>query len=186
MTRLYQLGLIAILGLFVVSCGGGSNLTDTEAPVVLTIEVAEYVPDVDICQSAGVDLTIDSMSVNSTPKSPGTVLGSSADVLINRWVITPVRDDGGTMASPQWTYDLTVLVAAGGSADLSDFRIYPAEFYDLEPLVNLRPENGGVDPETGRRNIRQKLMLQLFGETIAGKRVSTVPIPIAFNFTCLN
>lgn len=186
MTRLCQLGLIAILGTVAVSCGGGSNLADTEAPVVLTVNIDLYNPDIDICQTAGIDVSIDTMTVTSRAKSPDAVLGSNADVLIERWVITPARDDGGTTASPQWTYDQTVYVEAGGEAALSNYRVYPAEFFDVEPLVNLKPENGGFDPETGRSNIREKLMLQMFGKTIAGKRVSTVPVPLPFNFTCFN
>lgn len=186
MKRVCQLGLIAILGVVVVSCGGGSNLTDSEAPVVLTVDVVLYNPDIDICQQSGVDITITNMVVQSTAKSPDVTLGPSADVIIDRWVITPARDDGGSTASPQWTYDQSVYVEGGGRANLENYRVYPAEYFEVEPLVYLMPENGGVDPDTGRRNIRQRLTLQMFGKTISGKSVSTVPSPIAFNFTCLN
>ena len=61
-----------------------------------------------------------------------------------------------------------------------------AEYFDVEPLLWLYPEYGGVDPETGRTNVRQSLTLQLFGRTISGKAVATEPIPVAFNFTCGN
>ena len=53
------------------------------------------------------------------------------------------------------------------------------------PLAYLLPENGGFDPETGNSNIRQSFELQIFGETVSGKSVATVPISIAFNFYCL-
>jgi hypothetical protein len=186
MTPAIRLALIAALTIAVVSCGGGSNLDDTEAPVVLTIEITQYTPDIDICLSEGIDVIVSQMSINSNPKNPGGVLGPNADVLLRRWVVTPARTDGGTVASPQWVYDQTVLVEAGGTADLQNYRVFPSEYFNLEPLVNLRPENGGFDPETGQSNIRQSLRLQIFGETVAGKKVSTVEVPIAFNFTCLN
>lgn len=186
MTPATRLALIAALAVVAVSCGGGSNLDDSESPVVLTIEITEYGPDVDICLSAGVDVIIDTMGISSNPKAPDVALGPNADVLIRRWVITPVRTDGGTTASPQWIYDQTVLVTAGGSANLENYRVFPAEYFDLPPLVHLKPENGGFDPETGQDNIRQTLWLQMFGETVAGKKVSTEEVPIAFNFTCFN
>ena len=186
MTPAFRLGLIAIAAILAVSCGGGTDLDDNESPVVLTIEIEEYSPDIDICLQAGIDVVISQMNINSNAKDPAGVLGPNADVVLQRWVITPSRTDGGTVASPQWIYDQTVLVEAGGNASLENYRIYTSEYFDLEPLVHLLPENGGFDPETGNSNIRQSLRLQIFGETVAGKKVSTVPVPIAFNFTCLN
>ena len=80
---------------------------------------------------------------------------------------------------------LNVYVPAGGSADLSNYRVYPNEFLRELPLSHLLPENGGFDPETGNSNIRQTFELQIFGQTVSGKSVATEPIGIAFNFFCL-
>jgi hypothetical protein len=126
------------------------------------------------------------MSINSRAKAPGGNIGNNQDVNLTRWVVKPYRTDGGATASPEWSYDLAVFVPAGGNADLENYRIYPAEYFDVEPLLWLTPAYGGVDPETGNRNIRQSLTLQLFGRTVSGKAVATEPIPVAFNFTCGN
>ena len=75
-------------------------------------------------------------------------------------------------------------IPAGGSASLSNWRVYPREYLFEVPLLYLHPENGGFDPETGNTNIRQALELQIFGETVSGKNVATEKIPIAFNFFC--
>ena len=40
------------------------------------------------------------------------------------------------------------------------------------------------DPETGARNVRQRFVLQMFGETISGKSVASIPQSIQFNFFC--
>ena len=77
-----------------------------------------------------------------------------------------------------------MFVPAGSQASLSNYRVFPAEYFDIDPLIYLKPENGGFDPVTGNRNIRQSLTLQMFGRTIGGKAIATEPIPIAFNFTC--
>jgi len=186
MKRIPQICILAALALLAASCGGNSTLDDTEAAVVLTVDVVEYNPEIDICLTAGIDVTIEDMTVMSNPKSPGQDLGSNNDVNITRWVITPSRSDGGATASPEWAIDQGIFVPAGGEANLENWRVFPAEYFLQLPLSNLLPENGGFDPETGNRNIRQTLRLQMFGRTVSGKAVSTVPINIAFNFYCFS
>jgi hypothetical protein len=184
MKRIPQLCILAALALLAASCGGNSTLDDSESAVVISVQVTEYNPEIDICGAAGVDVTVSNMTVSSAPKVPGGVLGSNNDVNITRWEITPVRSDGGTTASPEWAIDQGVYVPAGGQTDLLNWRVYPAEYFLQLPLSNLLPENGGYDPETGQRNIRQTLRVQLFGQTISGKAVASTPVNIAFNFYC--
>jgi hypothetical protein len=186
MKRITQICLLAALALLAASCGGNSTLDDTEAAVVLTVEVELYNPEIDICGLAGVDVAIETMNVLSNPKVPGGTLGPANDVNITRWVITPVRSDGGTTASPEWAIDQGIYVPANGEANLENWRVFPAEYFLLLPLSNLLPENGGFDPETGQTNIRQTLRLEMFGRTVSGKAVSTVPVNIAFNFFCVS
>jgi hypothetical protein len=107
------------------------------------------------------------------------------DVNLKRWVITPYRTDGGSTASPQWTYDQVVYVPAGGSASLENYRVYPLHNLSELPLAHLLSENGGVDPETGNTSSRQSFELQIFGQTVSGKNVATIPISIDFKFFCL-
>jgi hypothetical protein len=186
MKRIPQICILAALALLAASCGGNSTLDDTESAVLLTVEVELYNPEVDICNGAGVDVTIDTMNVFSNPKEPGGILGPAQDVNITRWVIRPSRSDGGSTASPEWAIDQGIYIPAGGEVNLENWRVFPAEYFLLLPLSSLFPENGGVDPETGNRNIRQTLELEMFGRTVSGKAVSTVPITIAFNFFCFS
>ena len=186
MKRITSVGVVLAAALVLSSCGGNSTLDDTEAAVFITVAVDEYNPDIDICSylALGIDMTIESLVVTSQAKAPGTTLGAAQDVRLLRWVITPERNDGGTTASPQAIFDQGIIVTAGGSTRLANWRIYPVEFLNEIPLAYLLPENGGIDPETANRNIRQRLVLQLFGETMSGKSVASVPVPIQFNFFC--
>jgi hypothetical protein len=186
MKRITSVGIILAAVLVLGSCGGNSTLDDSEAAVFLTVEIDLYNPDIDVCQylATGQDVAIDRMNVISNPKAPGTSLGNSQDVRIVRWVITPERNDGGTTASPQAIFDQGIIVTAGGTTDLENWRVYPVEYLSEIPLAYLLPENGGVDPETAERNIRQRFVLQMFGETMSGKSVASVPQTIQFNFFC--
>jgi hypothetical protein len=184
MKRIALVFVTLALALVAWSCGGNSTLDNTEAAVFLTIDIEQYSPDVDICLLP-TDIAVESMAIVSEPKNPEASIGSQQDVNLQRWVIRPYRTDGGSTASPEWIYDAAVYVPAGGSAQLENYRVYPLEFLSEVPLAYLLPENGGFDPETGNDNIRQSFELQIYGQTVSGKNVSTVPISIAFNFFCL-
>ena len=184
MKRITPVVVTLALALVVWSCGGSSTLDNSEATVFLTIDISEYTPDIDICLQQS-DLSITTMEIASETKDPTGNASANQDVNLRRWVIRPYRTDGGTTASPEWTYDQAVFVPAGGSASLSNYRVYPLEFLKELPLAYLLPENGGYDPETGNTNIRESFELQIYGQTVSGKNVSTVPVSIGFNFYCL-
>jgi hypothetical protein len=173
--RLYALAILA-LGALIVGCSGGNHSADTEAPVILSVDITGGPADLNI--SCDPDLTISSMSIKSQAKAPNATLSTQDDVKLTEWVVTPVRTDGGTVASPQWRNYYNVYIPAGGSATLSNYRIYPAEYYRQPPLNQLLPENAGFDKETGSRNIREKLHIEIFGKTVGGAAVS-----VAFDVT---
>ena len=184
MKRFMQLCIILSLGLVVGSCGGSSTLDNTEAAVYLTVDISDYNPEIDVCVQV-TDIAISSMDIESQMKDPDGSSTSQQDVNLKRWVIRPYRTDGGTVASPEWTYDQVVFVPAGGTSSLENYRVYPLEYLSEIPLAYLLPENGGFDPETGNSNIRQSFELQIYGQTVSGKNVATIPVSIAFNFFCL-
>ena len=183
MNRIMQVCIVLALAVVVVSCGGNSSLDNSVATVFLTVDIQENNPDIDICTQVG-DITVSSMSITSSPKDPGGAVSANQDVTLTRWVITPYRTDGGSTASPEWSYDQSVFVPAGGSASLDNYRVYSQLLLNEVPLAYLFPANGGFDPETGNRAIRQSLELQIFGRTVSGKSVATQKVSIDYNFFC--
>jgi len=160
--------------------GGCSNHTaDDEAPVFLSTDMRQGTVDIDI--SVPADVAIPELSIQSHLKGSDQQPTAQQDVYLNEWVVTPSRTDGGTVASPVWHNFLPVYVPAGGTANLQNFRIFPSDYFLQPPLNQLFPENGGHDTETGKRTIRQRLHVEIFGKTVAGRRVSAV-LDINLNF----
>jgi len=173
--RTHRLAIFALIGLGALAMAGcydGNSTADTVAPVFLSEQVQPGPADVDI--SVPADVVIESMTIESHAKSPSVKLSAQDDVLLTDWVITPIRSDGGTVASPQWQNFYSVYVPAGGSASVANYRIFPAEYFQQAPLYQLFPQNGGYDKETNKTNIRQRMHIEIFGKTVAGKAVSLV------------
>ena len=183
MNRIMRVWIVLALAVAVVSCGGNSSLDNSVATVFLTVDIEEHNPDIDVCTQAG-DLVVLRMTITSNPKDPNGSTTANQDVNLTRWVIKPYRTDGGSTASPEWSYDQSVYVPAGGSTDLENYRVYPVGYLSEVPLLYLFPANGGFDPETGNNVIRQSFELQIFGQTVSGKNVATEKVSIDFNFFC--
>ncbi|BCW94279.1 MAG: hypothetical protein KatS3mg007_2173 [Thermoanaerobaculum sp.] len=83
------LGGVAFLG----GCAAGNHSADEEAPVILTVDVRQGVPEWNIANRR--DVTIPQLEIKSQPKAPDTDLGPQDDVILTEWVVTPERADGG-------------------------------------------------------------------------------------------
>jgi hypothetical protein len=185
--RTHRLAVFALIGLgalamAIVGCYDGNSTAETEAPVFLSVDLPSVDPDVIMAE--GLDVTIATMTISSHAKSPSVTLSTQQDVVLDRWVITCIRSDGGTVASPQWQTAFTVYVPASGSANVLNARIFPAENFLQAPLYQLFPGNSGFDKETGNTNIRQILHIEAFGKTVAGKAIS-VTFDVNYNFSFL-
>ncbi len=181
--RTYRLALfvpVALAALVVAGCSA-NDTTKTEAEVFLAVtQIPEGVADVNM--AVPVDVSIPNMTISSKSKSPSGVISQQDDAILSEWVVTCSRTDGGTVASPVWhNFNQTIYVPAGGSTPMQNFRIFPFEYFQQAPLYQLFPANGGFDKETGQTNIRQKLHIEIFGKTVAGKNIS-VTFDVSLNF----
>jgi hypothetical protein len=168
--------LLAGLGL-VLGCYGGNHSADSEAEVYFSVDIQQGVADQSVSLLA--DVTIPQMTLTSHAKT-GTATNQQ-DAYFTEWVVRATRSDGGTAASPEWRNFYNVYVPGGGSANMQNYRIFPAEYFRQPPLNQLFPENGGIDRETGKSNIRQRLQVSIYGKTVAGKAV-VVSFPVDVNF----
>lgn len=179
MTRRTLAALATVLLAVTIAGCTANHSADTEADVFITVEIQQGVADVNMAVAA--DVAIENMTFRSQSKAPGAILSGQQDAILTDWVVTPSRADGGTKASPVWRWYYNVTVPAGGQANLQNYRVFPTDYFRQMPLVQLFPENGGIDVETGKRTIRQRLDVEVFGKTVSGRRLS-VQFPITVNF----
>ncbi len=172
---LFTLLMVPVVGL--AGCGSNSS-SKTDADVVLSVNIPQGPADVDMATSA--DVIITSMSIQSKAKNQSAVLSTQDDAVLNQWVVTCTRTDGGTVASPQWTNYYEAYVPAGGSVSLQNYRIFPSEYFQQPPLNQLLC-SGCFDKETNNPNIRQRLHIVVYGKEVSGKDVS-VSFDVNLNF----
>src|SRR5260221_8389047 len=110
------------------------------------------------------------------------------DIKIDRYEISYVRTDGGKAIPQPFVRSISGLVVAGGSSSLlTSFVAFQPDAVTQAPFASLLPVNGGRDAETGKDFVQMDVILSVFGQTLAGERVSgTTRIPLTFCFATCN
>lgn len=108
------------------------------------------------------------------------------DVNLVNYRVSYERTDGGTQVPQAFVRTTSGVIAVGGGASaLNSFQIFTSEQLDQAPFVALLPQNGGRDPQTGQPIVKMNAVVDIFGETLSGKNVSTrVRIPLWFCAGC--
>jgi len=100
--------------------------------------------------------------------------------------VSYVRTDGGKVVPPSFVRSISALLTAGGGIQtVSNFIVFDAGAFSQAPFPALLTQNGGVDPETGRRSVQMDVIVEVFGQTLAGENVSgSTRFPLTFCFDC--
>jgi hypothetical protein len=110
------------------------------------------------------------------------------DIKIDRYQIQYVRTDGGKAIPQPFVRAISGIIVAGGSSSLlTTFVAFEPDAVTQAPFASLLPVNGGRDPETGKDFVQMDIILTVYGQTLAGERVSgTTRIPLTFCFATCN
>lgn len=182
-----SIALLAGLGTF--SCD--EDINQQGSPVLLVANVTEAMSQIDFTDATCSPAVV--YSIRAIPKRttvPGGGTGEVdvrfLDVIIRTMRTSFVRVDGGTVVPPPLVENLSFLVPATGEASEIPTRlIFPVEYLREAPFVALTAAAGGRDPETGQPFVRMDLVVEFFGETLAGDPVYTsLRWPATFCFNC--
>lgn len=161
---------LALAALSLSGCNEGPGNNPSPVELVATIEQDLHVIDFADAECGEVGTVT---LRNIVKRSDAAVDDRFLDVKLTSYRVSYRRTDGGTMVPAPFFRTISLLVPAGGAGtDLGTFLLFEPGATTQAPFAALRPANGGVDPETGKRNVTMEVIFDFFGETLSGEDVS--------------
>jgi hypothetical protein len=179
--------VVVLAGLAALSC---SEVNRQSSPVLLTLTNSQNFNQIDLSGGTGCTGTIGNVQVTSRVIQNTTSNGQGVnnrlnDVRLTRYRVSYQRTDSGKMIPSPFVRTMDVVIAPGGSTALSSFLVLEGDAFNQAPFAALLPQNGGRDPETGRPIVKMEVILEVFGETLAGENVSaSTRFPLDFCYAC--
>lgn len=185
-----RVALMVVVAVAAFSCS--NEFSRSSSPVELIVTNSQVIQQIDLngngsSGNTNCNLDIGTVSVQALLKDANTNVDQRFnDVRITRYRVSYVRTDGGTLVPAPFVRSIDMLVTAGAApSSVSKFLILTGDSLTQAPFASLLPNNGGRDPETGRATVRMDVVMELFGETLAGSNVSgSTRFPLDFCFNC--
>jgi hypothetical protein len=179
----------AVLVIALVAC---SDINRQNGPVQLIVTITQNISTIDLeAGASGCDVSLGTVNLRSLflQDTGNTKLPTDNrfnDILLRSYQVTYVRTDGGHQVPQPFVRTISGTLSAGAAAStLNNFEAFVPGAFDQAPFAALLPQNGGRDPETGKPFVQMDVLLEVFGETLAGERVSgTARSPLTFCFHC--
>lgn len=190
MNRKNAIVAVALLGAAMVSC---KEINRQSSPVQLVMASTQTLQQLDLkpgaanCNTSIATVTIRNVLIQNTQPSANLPTNSSLDdVQITSYSISYQRTDGGTSVPAPFSRSIALTLPVNAAAsNLGTFLAFQPDALTQAPFAALLPQNGGRDPQTGRPVVQMNLILQVFGQTMAGERVSgSTRIPLDFCYDC--
>lgn len=179
-----RLALMITAAMAAVSCN--NELTRDASPVQLLVTNTQTISQIDLAGGTGCDQKIGTINVTATIKNPNVNTPQQYNaVRLSRYRVSYVRTDGGTAVPAPFVRSMDQLVTTGASTPLNDFLILTSDQLLQAPFASLLPQNGSRDPETNRSVVGMDVIVDVFGETLAGSNVSgRTRFPLDFCYRC--
>lgn len=186
-----RVALMMVAATAMVSCS--SDLSRSSSPVLLVVTNTQALQQIDLNGNGSSGNTncnqdVGTINLEARIKNPPSGGGSQQflDVRITRYKVSYQRTDGGTAVPAPFVRSIDALVlAGGGTTPMGKFIILTSDAVAQAPFASLLPENGGRDPQTGRPFVQMDVIVEVFGETLAGTTVSgSTRFPLDFCFNC--
>jgi hypothetical protein len=177
---------VAFASVAMLSCNAVNRET---SPVLVEVSGTQTLNQVDLAPNApGCNTSIGTVQISVRQKNAKNTGGDANlnDVRLTRYQVEYQRTDGGKLVPPGFVRSTAQLLTANGAAvTLSDFVAFETNAFNQAPFAALLPVNGNRDPETGLNYVKMDLILTVYGETLAGDRVSgSARFPLNFCYNC--
>jgi hypothetical protein len=193
MTSRTQRGILvtAIAGLALIA-GCSGDLARSSAPVGLVVTNAQNLNRIDLLPGAtNCDQDLATVNIRAILLSNQNNANLPVDdrfntVQLTSYRVSYQRRDGGTLVPAPFTRSISGTIdVGGGDTALNNFLgLQPGAILQA-PFAALLPSGGGRDPETGKQFVGMDIILEVFGQTLAGERVSgSTRLSVDFCYSC--
>ena len=188
MTKRWIAIAAAALMLPIAACNT-SDLETQNSPVALIVTNTQALNKIDVLGGTGCDTPAGTINLQSFIKNPNTnpdvaVNPALNNIRITRYRVSYQRVDGGTLVPASFVRSIDILLTAGGTSSGNKFTVFQADAFSQAPFAAL-VSGTGRDPETQRPVISLDVIVEVFGQTLAGENVSgTTRIPLTFCANC--
>lgn len=127
-------------------------------------------------------VAIPQIEIQSIAVNPDATTSDLMNVALDLYEVTFTRGDTGTRVPTPFVFRLSGIVPVSGTLMLSNFPLMSSEQMRSPPLSDLLFENGGFDKETNETTITLNATFVVFGSTLAGSEVASIPRTETFEF----
>lgn len=163
---LLTLGCLLAIGLI-----GCSEANRNTSPVELVLSGTQEILTVDLTNPNQSNI-IGTIEIRAIAKSASNADPRYLDVRLLKYRVSYQRTDGGTVVPAPFVRTMSGTVAVGGQPQsLNDVLLFTTDAVTQAPFAALFPNNGGRDPETGQNIVKMNVIIEVWGETLAGDPV---------------
>jgi hypothetical protein len=175
-----------VLAGMVLMLGCNSNdLTKSASPVALIVSNTMTFHHIDVAGGTNCDQLWGTIQMQAIAKNSNSPVTTFNQVRISRYQVSYQRTDGGKLVPAPYVRTLDMLLDVGGAATGGKFIVMAPDAFLQAPFAALFPNNGGVDPDTGRAFVQMDILVEVFGQTLAGESVSgSTRFPMDFCYNC--
>ena len=186
MRTMKNLVRLTALATVVLTLGACSNeIVSDAASVELVVTNTQNLLRLDTAGGQGCDELIGTINMTVVPKPGNSGAGQFDRVRVRTYRVSYRRIDGGTIVPNSFVRPIDTTIDVGGESGETLFQILEGDTFTRAPFVSLLPQNGGVDPETGRRVVTLQVIVEVFGETLGGDDVyDSTSFPLEFCHDC--
>jgi hypothetical protein len=191
-----RIALIAASVVLMLVAGSCNDINKQEAPVSLVVSNTQDLHKIDLagdptgstnCQKGIGTVHLANVTIQPPLANPNPNVSQAElnQVKVDRYQVSYFRADGGHLVPAPFVRSTSIVLAENGSAEGTTFVVFDPNALNQAPFAALLPQNGGVDPETGKPIITMDVIMTFFGETLAGSRVSgNTRFTLDFCYSC--
>ena len=182
--------IAAVFAIAMAGCSG--DLSRSSSPVALVVTSQQTLTQIDTkplapnCDQSAATVNLKAILLSSPNNSNLPNDPRFNTVQLTSYRVSYVRRDGGTLVPAPFTRALSGLLAVGGADNtLSNLVLVEPSALNQAPFAALTTSGGGHDPETGKTTVTMDAILDVFGQTLAGERVSgSTRMTMDFCYSC--